>query len=815
MISLLTSNIKDFISSVVLEDELGVLFVDENDIIQHTNHKLHQLLSITTPPELMVGRNLSQATSDLRSIWSDPNRFIDLLETNRGRAKPVKGELLLTINGRYIVCDYLPIIESDDFKGHLWIYRNSPDQPNIGVSLKRVMKSIKDVVWSLDIIQNRFLYLSPSASSIFKLPVDEMYLDADVWKTCFSSADAYRLDLEFKDLLEDQLKSESELILHYTRPESAISWVRLSAKKILDSKGKPYRLDGLINDISEETNSKKQLQLSRFQLEGITETLLNYINTGDSRKSLPFLLDNIIEISKSEYGFLGEILHDDSGAPYLKTHAITDIAWNDEIRDYYQKYVEKGIEFRNLNTLFGVTLQTQGLVISNDSQNDPRSGGLPPGHPPMHNFIGIPFFKNEQLIGMLGLANHEGGFTEELADQLKPILVTAAAIIENHRLEQDRKRIQNEVLESEQRWRLATEGTQEGIWDLDFKNKRVFFSDYCHALFGSPIDMNMGFKSIIEKISPRDQFQLKRLYITMLGCQFKDTVITGELEVITDDHTSRWLQWRGAILCDDQNTIVRMTGSLTDISRKKQADVEISKALQKQENLNELRSRFVTMASHEFKSPLTTIQTSSDLIDMVLANDLSADYDKVSKYTHRIRTQVRRLNNVLNDILVLGRLEAKQMPFKPEWLNLDAFLDDISEHVSHMAYDDRVLQLENRSKRTKFWADYNLVMHMLLNLISNAFKYSPGAPSPVLRIRNSAQWMHFDIQDFGVGMTELDKTNIFSPFYRSERVENIKGYGLGLVLVKEIVDLHDGLIEVQSEVDSGTFITIKIPFSDQ
>jgi signal transduction histidine kinase len=258
-----------------------------------------------------------------------------------------------------------------------------------------------------------------------------------------------------------------------------------------------------------------------------------------------------------------------------------------------------------------------------------------------------------------------------------------------------------------------------------------------------------------------------------------------------------------------------MTGSLTDISRKKQADVEISNALQKQENLNALRTRFVTMASHEFKSPLTTIQTSSDLIDMVLANDLSADYDKVSKYTHRIRTQVRRLNNVLNDILVLGRLEAKQMPLKSEWIDLVAFLDDISEHVSHMVFDDRLLRLENASKRTNFWADYNLVMHMLLNLISNAFKYSPGAPPPIFRISNSADWMHFDIQDFGVGMTELDKTNIFSPFYRSERVENIKGYGLGLVLVKEIVDLHDGIIEVKSEVDSGTCITIKIPFSDQ
>lgn len=811
MISLYSSDIKDFISTVVLKDELGVLFVDEHGSIQYTNPKLHQLLSISSPPELLIGRNFIQTAQGFKNSWSDPDRYIDLMEKNMQRGEPVKAEVLLTQNGHYLVCDYTPFNEAGQFKGHLWIFRNSPDQPNIGVALKRIMKSIKDAVWSLDILQNRFLYLSPSASSIFMLPVDDMYQNADAWKTFLTPSDAQRLDQEIRDLLQNHLKIETELVLNFIHPENTISWIRVSAKKILDSKGNPYRLDGIIKDITEETNSKNQLQLSQYQLEGITATLLNYINTGDSRKSLPHLLDNIIQITNSEYGFLGEILYDESGLPYLKTHAITDIAWNDETREYYQAYVHKGIEFRNLDTLFGETLRNHVVVLSNDPQNDPRSGGLPHGHPPMHNYIGIPIFKNDQIIGMLGLANREGGFTEELAEQIKPTLVTASAIIENHRHEQDRKRIQNEVVESEQRWRLAIEGTQEGIWDLDFKNKKIFFSDYCNTLFGSKLDIEQGFQSIFNKISPRDQFQLKRLYISILNCQFKDSVMSGELEVVTDDRTTRWLQWRGALLCDDQTTIIRMTGSLTDISKKKQADVEISNDLQKQENLNESRSRFVTMASHEFKSPLTTIQTSSDLIDMVLANDISTEYDKVSKYTLRIRTQVRRLNNILNDILVLGRLEAKQMPLKPEWIDLNTFLEDISDQVSHMAYDDRTLQLQNKSHRNMFWADYNLAMHLFLNLISNAFKYSPGTPSPILHISNSEHWMHFEIQDFGVGMTELDKMNIFSPFYRSERVENIKGYGLGLVLVKEIIDLHKGSIEVKSEVDSGTRITIQIP----
>jgi PAS domain S-box-containing protein len=811
MISLKASNIKEFISNLLLHVEIGVLFEDEDGIIQYTNPKLHEVLSIPIPPEVMVGMNCMETAIQSKNFWADPDVFIHRINEINDRAEVVKGEELITADGRFIIRDYVPLKEEGLVKGRLWIYRDISDQRNAEFSLKSTMNSIKDVVWSIDLAQNRFLYLSPSASTVFRLPVDEMYRDASVWKTCLSTSDAERLDLEFKHLLEDEQKTQAELVLKYIHPEHQISWIRVSAKKILNANGIPYRLDGLVTDVTEEIRSKLELQSSRFQLEGITNTLLNYINTGNSRKSLPLLLDNILELTGSQYGFMGEILFDDNGSPYLKSHAITDIAWSEETRRYYQAYVEEGIEFRNLNTLFGVTLKDQVVVISNDPKNDPRSGGLPHGHPPMSSYIGIPFFKNEEIIGMLGLANRPGGYTEEIADQLKPILVTASSIIENYRHELDRKRIQIEVAESEQRWRLAIEGTQEGIWDLDFKNKKMFFSEYCDALFGEKINVEQGFSSILDKIAPRDQVQLKRLYTIIQSGKMNGSVINGEIEVFREKQSSVWLQWRGAILRDDQQNVVRITGSLTDISKKKQAEEEISKALLKQENLNQLRSRFVTMASHEFKSPLTTIQTSSDLIDMVLVNDHLAEHQKVSKYTQRIRTQVRRLNNILNDILVLGRLEAQQMPLKSEWIDLSLLMKDLLDQITHMSDDTRTLEIVNKAKNTQFWADYNLIMHLLLNLISNAFKYSVDAPAPILRLNSNKDWMLFEVQDFGIGMSELDMSNMFSPFYRSERVENTKGYGLGLVLVKEIVDLHKGMIEVNSELGKGSSICIKIP----
>ncbi len=135
------------------------------------------------------------------------------------------------------------------------------------------------------------------------------------------------------------------------------------------------------------------------------------------------MLESLLELTESEYGFIGEInlaadgspLMEESymkfrGRPYLKTHAITDISWNDETRAFYAENAPKGMEFHNLQTLFGAVIVTGEPVIANSPSNDPRRGGLPDGHPPLNAFLGVPFYKNGEMTGMIGVANREGGY---------------------------------------------------------------------------------------------------------------------------------------------------------------------------------------------------------------------------------------------------------------------------------------------------------------------------------------------------------------------------------------------------------------------
>lgn len=145
------------------------------------------------------------------------------------------------------------------------------------------------------------------------------------------------------------------------------------------------------------------------------------------------LLTDMLDLTQSEYGFIGEVLHTVEGAPYLRTHAITNIAWDEATLKLYEENASRGMEFYNLKSLFGAALTSGKPVISNDPGHDPRRGGLPAGHPPLNAFLGIPIMLGEKLVAMAGIANRAGGYDEELVSFLQPLLASIGHLVEARR----------------------------------------------------------------------------------------------------------------------------------------------------------------------------------------------------------------------------------------------------------------------------------------------------------------------------------------------------------------------------------------------
>ena len=223
--------------------------------------------------------------------------------------------------------------------------------------------------------------------------------------------------------------------------------------------------NAFIRDISQMRASDERLQRAGGLLTAVGRLQSEFISTAQSVETFEGLLQLLLEFTGSEYGFVAEVRRDEEGRPYLKTHAITNIAWNDEMREFYEKHRQAGLEFRNLKTLFGAALLAEETVIANDPANDPRSGGLPPGHPPMHSFLGVPIKQGGEMIAFVGVSNRPGGYDMALVEEIEPLLSTYATIIRGFKLGKqrllDQRRIEGLNVDLEARAHELAEALQE------------------------------------------------------------------------------------------------------------------------------------------------------------------------------------------------------------------------------------------------------------------------------------------------------------------------------------------------------------------
>ena len=197
-----------------------------------------------------------------------------------------------------------------------------------------------------------------------------------------------------------------------------------------------------------------QREADRRLLAVIASAQSAYIRSSNLRNSFDPLLAQILELTDSRFGFVGEVLYDDAGKPYLRSYVISNIAWDEASAAFYREHAPQGMIFGNLETLFGRVLTSAQPLISNNPRNDPRSGGIPPGHPELESFLGLPILYGDAMIGMIGMANRPGGYAPSMITYLEPLLRSLGQLIHDLRQESERQRIQQQ-LEQEREDMLA------------------------------------------------------------------------------------------------------------------------------------------------------------------------------------------------------------------------------------------------------------------------------------------------------------------------------------------------------------------------
>jgi len=319
-------------------------------------------------------------------------------------------------------------------------------------------------------------------------------------------------------------------------------------------------------------SSKEKLILEGRLLDAVTQAQGMFIADESPQKLFEALLKELLELTESEYGFIGRILHGEEGTPYLKVFALTNIAWNKEMQALYEKYEASGMEFHNLNSLFGETIRTGGLVIANDPTSDPRGCGIPRGHPALNAYMGIPITISGHFIGMIGIANRPGGYEESLIRMLNPFITACGQIISAINLNQQRKQAEKMLLKTEALHDEAQAVAHVGHWELNLINNELIWSDENYRIFGVEPGSVNTYEAFLERVHPDDLDEVNSAFTASLENR---TAYDVEHRLLMADGTVKWVHEQ----CQtefSEGQAVRSIGTVQDITKRKLAELELT-----------------------------------------------------------------------------------------------------------------------------------------------------------------------------------------------------------------------------------------------
>jgi PAS domain S-box-containing protein len=274
------------------------------------------------------------------------------------------------------------------------------------------------------------------------------------------------------------------------------------------------------------------------------------------------------------------------------------------------------------------------------------------------------------------------------------------------------------------------------------------------------------------------------------------------------DGTEFWIELSLAPVADPAGCYSHWIAIQRDITQRKQLEAELRKMLAKEKELSDLKSRFVSMTSHEFRTPLSTILSASELLEYYSRN--WSEEEKLEQL-HLIQSSVQHMTQLLEDVLIIGKAEAGQLHAKPTWIDLNNFCVSLVTEMQLSVGSQHLLVFQCPPGSLNTYSDEKLLRQILTNLLSNAIKYSTPRSTVSCKLLADSNTVILQVQDSGIGIPPEDLPHLFDSFHRAKNVGTIPGTGLGLAIVKRCVDLLGGQIAVNSELGVGTTFTVQLP----
>lgn len=369
----------------------------------------------------------------------------------------------------------------------------------------------------------------------------------------------------------------------------------------------------------------------------------------------------------------------------------------------------------------------------------------------------------------------------------------------------DRERSREVLERSESRYRLLANAVDDLIIRRHPSGTIEFASKASQTLLNRSPESIQN-RNILELVHFEDRELLHSHSLKLINERSSRTLT---FRMAHADGSFRWLESRDNVLEPSAATESPLIVSvLRDITLRKKAEQEIQQALAREKEINELKTRFISMVSHEFRTPMTSIQSSAALL-RDYGDHLSPE--KQARHFQNMESSLKRMNRLLDEVLFFARVEADKQPINRKPLNLHAYCESLIENLRPI-YPNRTIEFTTELPRSlRFNLDPHLLDHILQNLIGNALKYSQ-APSPAtLSVRLDGDFLDFQVRDKGIGIPLKDQKKLFDAFHRASNVGTTQGTGLGLNIALRAAELLGGSVEFSSTESVGSTFTAHLP----
>lgn len=367
------------------------------------------------------------------------------------------------------------------------------------------------------------------------------------------------------------------------------------------------------------------------------------------------------------------------------------------------------------------------------------------------------------------------------------------------------------IAQEKERFRTLIDTLNDGVFQITYDGEIQFYNhSFLKAMAIKEEDMPTQYnRSVMRSVLPEDKSSLYTAFDRVQATHEPQSGLfrvvnefTGEISYIDYHIWHRHTESDGDVVA----------GRLSDVTEREMRVKSMQTVVTKEKELNSLKSHFIHITSHELRTPLSVIMSSAEILEMCEDDGGSvAELMDTRSLTTGIVREVNRIADILDELLLVGRIESGKIKFDPQFTDIREYIDGITEEMFLPYKDGRMLEVNIADGLMPAFIDHSLMRHAIANLLVNAFKYSQGKRSPQLNIFEWDNQLHIQVKDFGIGIPEEEKNNLFSSFYRASNVGNISGTGIGLMVVEHVIKTHKGTINVESKQGEGSVFTLSLP----